>query len=136
MGETSSTMYDFPWPKKTKEIVCGIGLLWGPLCCYTAVCCIFAGQHACKALMLHCIYLVLHSAILELEQIKHCIYNLEACETKAFTTFYFHSDAFSKYCNILSFECVRKQETQISLHRCDINEFSCALKLPSARKLI
>lgn len=136
MGETSSTMYDFPWPKKTKEIACGIGLLWGSLCCYSAVCCIFAGQGAHKALMLHCIYFVLQSGILELEQIKHCIYNLEACETKTFPMFYFHSDTFSNFCNILSSECVREQETQISLHRCDINEFSYALKLPSARRLM
>lgn len=136
MGETPSTMHDFPWPRKTKEIACGIGLLWGPLCCYTAVYCIFAGQHACKALMLHCIYFVLQSGIMELEQIKHCIYNLEACETKASPTFYFLSDTFSKYCSILSFECVGEQETHISSHRCNINECSCALNLPSACRLM
>lgn len=86
--------------------------------------------------MLLCIYFVLQSGILELEQIKHCIYNVEACETKAFPTFYFHNDAFSEYCNILSFECVREQETQISLHICNINECSSTLKLPSARRLM
>lgn len=136
MGEVTSTIYDFPWPRKTKEIACGIGLLWGPLCCYTEVYCIFAGQRACKALMLPCMHFILQSGILELEQIKHCIYNLEACETKASLTFHFHSDAFSKYCSILSFECLREQKSQISLHGFNINECSCALKLPSACRLM
>lgn len=86
--------------------------------------------------MLHCIYFVLQSGILELEQIKCCIYNVEACETRAFPVFYFHYDTFSKYCNILSFEPGREQETQISLHSCNINGCSCTLKLPSARRLI
>lgn len=143
MGETSSTIYSFPWPKNTKEITCGIGLFWGSLCCFSAVCWIFAGQRACKAWMLHCIYFVLQSGILELEPIKHCIYNLEACETKAFPTFYFHSDTFSNYCNILSCECGRERKTQISWHGCAINEFSYAinefsyaLELPSACRLL
>lgn len=63
--------------------------------------------------MLYCIYFVLQLGILELEQIKHYIYNMEACETKAFPTFYLCNNTFSKYCNILNFVYAREQETQI-----------------------
>lgn len=86
--------------------------------------------------MLHRIYFVLQLGILELEQIKHYTYNMKAHETKAFPVFYLCNNTFSKYCNNLNFVYVREQETQISLHSYNINEFSYTLKLPSVSRLM